>query len=252
MKWGSFTSVHITSLVAAAGILAALYMLLRKRSDRVQTAVLGVLSFSGIAAIVYNFVTAGTLPLQLCSLNALLLPVLVFTRSQLIGNLLMAWGLGAAAALVYNVGVADAPVFGITFNLYYFPHVLECGIPWVMIALGKVRKDPRFIPSTVGITVSAYTLVYFVNVVLERAFGGAVYCNYMYSLWPTTSLAQHFWDLLPCRYWYMYLALPILTLFLAAVYAPQLARSRRLRKMGEMVDRLLPLPKSNGQRGDAQ
>ena len=44
-----------------------------------------------------------------------------------------------------------------------------------MIALGKVRKDPRFIPSTVGITVSAYTLVYFVNVVLERAFGGAVF-----------------------------------------------------------------------------
>ena len=82
MKWGCFGIVHIATLVLAVVIIAGLYFALRRASRKAQTIVLGILSFSGIAAIIYNLVTWGSpieyLPLHLCSINAILLPIVVF------------------------------------------------------------------------------------------------------------------------------------------------------------------------------
>ena len=69
MQWGSFGIVHIISLAAAAAMVAGLYFALKGKSARTQTAVLGVLSFSGIAAVLYNLLMWGEplayLPLHL-------------------------------------------------------------------------------------------------------------------------------------------------------------------------------------------
>lgn len=92
MTWGNFTVTHIVSLVIAIGIVVGLYFLLRKRSDKVKTAVLFVLSFSGIAAIIFNLIKWGSpleyLPLHLCSIAAIVLPIAVITRSKVLNNLL--------------------------------------------------------------------------------------------------------------------------------------------------------------------
>ena len=92
MKWGSFGAVHFATLVLAAVMVTALYFSIRKAPRKVQTAVLGVLSLSGVFAIVYNLVRWDApiyyLPLHLCSINAMLLPIAVFTRNKTIGNLL--------------------------------------------------------------------------------------------------------------------------------------------------------------------
>ena len=54
---------------------------------KIQTVVLGILSFSGIAAIIFNLVTWGSpyeyLPLHLCSLTAMVLPVVVIVAVYL-------------------------------------------------------------------------------------------------------------------------------------------------------------------------
>lgn len=230
MVWGHFSAAHWISLVAAVMIFACLYFGLRKASQTVQNIVLGILSFSGIVALLHNWIRWGDLPLQLCSLTAMLLPILVFTKNDVIGNLLLMWSVGAGLALVYNTNTADAPIFGIAFNIYYFPHVMEFSIPWLMLLLGKIKKRLFCIGTTLGITVGVYTLVHFANLLLEAAGDRAVYANYMYSMGPTTSLAQMLWDILPCRYWYMYLALPFLLLMLMAVYAPQWKAAWKARK----------------------
>ena len=219
MAWGHFSIAHCVSLLAAAMLFAGLYFGLRKASERLQTVILGILSFSGIVALLHNWIRWGDLPLQLCSLTAMLLPILVFTKNDVIGNLLLLWSVGAGLALVYNTNTANAPIFGLAFNLYYFPHVMEFSIPWLMLLLGKVKKRLFCVGTTLGITVAVYTLVHFANLRLEAT--GASYYNYMYSMGPTTSLAKRLWDILPCRYWYMYLALPFLLVLLMAVYAPQ-------------------------------
>lgn len=236
MKWGTFGAVHIASLFLAAVMVAALYFVLKNKSQKVQTAILGVLSFSGIAAIVYNLLMWGRpleyLPLHLCSVNALLLPIAVLKRNKTVSNLLLVWSLGALAALVMNQSVAEAQVMDPVFCFFYFPHVLEFGIPILMFKLGLVKKDPRCIASTVGITMGVYTLIHFFNKALNAAQlldlnGEVIRVNYMYSIDPENPLLALFYKVIPYEYWYMYMIVPILVVYLLIVYAPQLLKQRR-------------------------
>ncbi len=225
MKWGNFSVAHIVSLLAAVVILVGLYFVLRRRSRKCQTLVLGILSFSGIAAIVYNLVTWGTpleyLPLELCSFNAMVLPVAVLTRNKTVGNLLLVWSLGALMALVLNNVMMETEIFGWPFNFYYFPHVLEFGIPILLFKLGHIQKDPKCILSTLGITVAAYTLAHGANVLINTYTEVTV--NYMFSMDPNFNPATKlFWQVIPHEYWYMYMILPIVLVYLTIVYLPQL------------------------------
>ena len=119
MLWGSFGIVHICSLLLSAGIIVGLYFALRKASDKAQTITLGILSFSGISAVIYNLIRWGSpleyLPFHLCSLNALVLPFAVFTKNKVLNNLLLLWALGAVFALVVNMAQAEYEVFSWTF-----------------------------------------------------------------------------------------------------------------------------------------
>ena len=90
---------HIISLVAGVVGIAVLYLILKDRRETTKTAVLAVLSFSGMAAIIYNLLAWNSpleyLPLHLCSLNAMVLPIAVITKNKVLNNLLLLWSLGA-------------------------------------------------------------------------------------------------------------------------------------------------------------
>ena len=240
MKWGSFGAVHIATLILAAAIIVGLYFALRRASRKTQIIVLGVLSFSGIAAIVFNLVTWGSpleyLPLHLCSINALLLPIVVFTRNKTLGNLLLVWCLGALAALVVNMAQAEYELNSWTFVFYYFPHVLEFGIPILLFQLGIIEKNPKYILSTIAITMAIYTGVHLTNLGLNSYLmahnmldyaGNLIQVNYMYSIKPENPLLALFWQIIPHQYWYMYMIVPILAVYLGIVYLPQILQNRK-------------------------
>lgn len=242
MKWGSFGSVHILTLVLGAVILLGLYFLLKNASKKVQIGVLGVLSFSGITAVIFNLVSWGSpleyLPLHLCSINALVLPIAVFTRNKQISNLLLLWGLGALAAVVVNTAQAEFEVFSSVFAFYFFPHVLEFGIPILLFKLGLVEKDPKCILSTLGITLGSYTVIHFLNLWINRyceenALGITV--NYMYSVSPDIPLLQLFYTLIPRSYWYMYCVVPVVAVYLAGVYAPEFLKAYQAKKGNKLL-----------------
>ena len=105
--WGPmFGLTHIITLVFGVLINLGLYFLLKKAPEKVKIGVLFVLSFAGISAIIYNLVTWKSpfeyLPLHLCSLNAMLLPIAVFTRKKWACNLLLLWSLGSYIALILH------------------------------------------------------------------------------------------------------------------------------------------------------
>lgn len=240
MKWGSFGLVHIASLIVAAALIVGLYYALRRANRKVQTAVLGVLSFSGIAAVVFNLVMWNSpleyLPLHLCSLNAMALPVAVFTRNKTLGNLLLLWSLGALAALVVNTPQAEFELNSATFWFYYLPHVLEFGIPILLFKLGLIEKDPKCISSTLVITLVCYSLIHVINLGLNayceanqilNSADQVVKVNYMYSLVPENPLLALFYSWVPYEFFYMLMIIPIVAVYLLGVYAPQLLASRK-------------------------
>ena len=235
MVWGSFGIVHILSLLLGAGIIVGLYFLLRPHSARLQTVVLGILSFSGIAAIIFNLLAWGSpyeyLPLHLCSLTALVLPIAVFTRSKVLGNLLLLWSLGAVMALVVNTAQANFKICSATFCFYFFPHLLEFGIPILLFKLGLIEKDVKCIFSTLLITLAVFTMVHGINVSLNSYFaaqqilnpaGEVIAVNYMYSIRSENPVMDLFWLLIPHPYWYMLPVIAIVGVYLSLVYLKQI------------------------------
>lgn len=243
MTWGFLSSAHIISLILAVGIITLLYFILKNKSDRVKTIVLGILSFSGIAAIIYNLVAWNSpleyLPLHLCSLNAMVLPFAVFTRKKVLNNLLLLWSIGALFALIINVSVSEAEILSWTFVFYYFPHVFELGIPILMFLLKLAKKDVKCIISTVVITMTVYTLIHFVNLwinsyaiknnIVDLA-GNVIKVNYMYSIYPDNPLLNLLYSIIPYQYWYMYLTMVVIVIYLGIVYLKDILKLKKAKK----------------------
>lgn len=235
MVWGSFGIIHILSLLLGAGMIIGIYFLLRCYSEKIQTIILGILSFSGIGAIIFNLAAWGSpyeyLPLHLCSLNALVLPIAVFTRNKTLSNLLLLWSLGAVMALVVNTAQADFEIFSFTFFFYFFPHLLEFGIPILLFRLGLVEKDVKCIASTLLITLAVYTLIHLGNEALNHYFitnqihnpsGAIVQVNYMYSIRPENPVLALFWSWIPRPYFYMLPVVLVVMIYLGFVYLKQI------------------------------
>lgn len=247
MKWGFFSPTHICTLFLAVAITVAIYYLLKHHSAKTQTWVLGILSLSGIFAIIYNLVKWGSpveyLPLHLCSLNALVLPFAVFSRNKTLNNLLLLWSFGAILAIVVNNAQADWPIFSATFAIYYFPHVLEFAIPVLMFKLKLADKDVKCAKWTILITLISYTIIHLLNLLINSLLtqynvldwaGNLVQVNYMYSLVPENPVMQLFFNILPLQYWYMYLAVPVIAIYLGFIYIPQI-KSLIKRKRAEKI-----------------
>lgn len=243
MKWGTFGIVHISTLVIAALVVIGLYFLLKRLSSKKQIWILGILSFSGISAILFNLLAWNSpweyLPLHLCSLNAMVLPFVVFTRNKTWGNVLLLWSLGALCAVVLNHGQADFTLCSWTFLFYFIPHVLEFAIPILLIKLKLVEKDHRCIPSTLAITLGMFTLVHMANKLLNLYFaanqitsstGDLLQVNYMYTISPDNPLLALFYNVISKEYWYLYMALPVILIYLLIVYAPQLIKAMKNKK----------------------
>ena len=242
MAWGTFSIAHILSLVIALLFNIGLYFALKACSKKIQIIVLGILSFSGIAAIIYNLVTWGRpleyLPLHLCSLNGTILPFAVWTKNKKLCNLLLLWSFGALFALVaLPYSSQQMVLFGWPFNFFYFPHVLEVGIPIMMFALGLAKLDHKCIKSTLLITFSAYTIIHLINLAINSAqfldFNGEVIkVSYMFSIYSkdfANPVLDLFYSILPYDYWYFFLAIPVIILYLMCWYLPGMIAAKKVK-----------------------
>lgn len=249
MLWGSFGFVHILSMSISAGMIVGLYFLLRNLPQKWQVWVLFALSFSGIGAVVYNLLVWDSpleyLPLHLCSLNALLLPIAVITRNKVLNNLLLLWALGAVLAIVLNMGQAHFEVFSWTFFFYWLPHTMEFGIPILIFLLKIVKKELKYALYTLGITFAALVVIHFANLLINEyckdnkivdAWGELIQVNYMYTLSPENPLLQVFWKMIPYRFWYMMPCVPMAVVYLGVVYLPEILRLCKARRANAPLD----------------
>lgn len=241
LLWGApFQTVHLVTLAIAVALIVGFYFLLKYLPERVRYIMMLALSCSGLVAIVYNLVAWGSpleyLPFHMCSILSLLLPVTVLTKNRYMGNLLLVWCLGSLLALIFTDAQANYEIPSPAFFIYYIPHVFEFAVTVYLFRFGYIKKDYKCIPVTVGTTVAIYTVVHFINVGLNHYCaahnvvdyaGNVLTFNYMFSIEPTTSIFQLFWNIIPRPYWYMYVAVVILVVYLVVLYLPQLVRAAR-------------------------
>ena len=169
----------------------------------------------------------------------------MITRNRYVGNLLLVWCLGSILALVFTDAQAEYEIPSAAFFIYYIPHVFEFAVAIYLFAFGYIKKDYKCIPVTVGLTVGIYTVVHFINLALNHYcavhnvvdYAGEVLTfNYMFSMEPTTSIFFLFWNIIPFKYWYMYVAVVILVVYLVVLYLPQIIRAVKEKKVGKKTE----------------
>jgi uncharacterized membrane protein YwaF len=249
VTWGTFTLQHILSLAAIVGIAVSLYFILKQVSDKIKIKILFAVSLLGVAAVLYDLVRWGRpleyLPLHLCSLNALIIPVAVLTRNKVAAHLTLAWSLGAALVLVVNTGQAHYLMTSEAFWIFVVCHAVDVTVPALLFATGLVKFNVGKAPAVVGTTIGAYTCVHFINLGINRYFiekateiaaysfkrGGIPQVNYMYSLGDEgNAVFAIFREIIPYDYWHMYLIAPILVGFLFAIHFMLLKKERAAEK----------------------
>lgn len=168
------------------------------------------MSLLGWGAIIYNIFTSNNiyydLPLQLCSINAMLLPFLVATNNKTLGNVMPIMAVGAFGAIILNFG-CDYSIFSFDFFFYYFPHMMEAAIPWLLVLLGKIKPELKYIWKSVFLIFIFYTFSYIMNSMIIKYTDASP--NYMFCIGPENSILEILWNICPYEYWYMLLTFPI-------------------------------------------
>ena len=233
MLWGTFTLQHILSLTAIVALAVSLYFILKRISDKAKTWLLFAVSLVGVGAVVCDLVYWGQpllyLPLHLCSLNALLIPIAVLTKNKVMAHLNLMWSLGAMLVLVVNTGQAYYVMFSEAFWVFVLCHTVDVSVPALLFTTGLVEFDIKKSPHAVGVTMAAYTGVHFINVAINSYLESlpsaysfsrtAARVNYMYSLGDEgNAVFALFKQIIPFDYWHMYLIAPILAIFFLSIH----------------------------------
>jgi len=233
MQWGTFTPQHFISLGIALLIPFGLHFLLRNKSEKTQRNVLFILSLLGPMALLHDlywgFQTSVLLylPLHMCSYNAILTPILIWTKNKFLGNLIPLFSVGSVLSLIFNSVQAHYSVFSFVFLFHFLSHTLGACLPYLMFSLGHVRPHPKYILPCVGTTFGLYTLSHFANLIVNEIikannivdYTGQLYqVNYMFSLNDAGNpMLALFWSIIPYEYFYMFATLPIIALAFASM-----------------------------------
>lgn len=210
LQWTTFSLIHIITIIFSFIVFILLYFLLINKNERIQKNILFPLSLFGWSAILYNLLAKDNiyynLPLQLCSINAMLLPVLMVTNNKTLGNVMPIMAVGAFGAIVLNFG-ANYSIFSYDFLFYYWPHLMEALIPWLLVMLGKIQPELKYIWKSIFLIFIFYTIAYAINSIIVKYTKYSP--NYMFCMRPENIILEVLWNICPYEYLYMLLTFPI-------------------------------------------
>ncbi len=237
MPWGSFTTVHLSTLAFAIVFNIVIYLILKRMSRSKQIIALFALSLVSVGIVVGGMIAnkddiLRNLPLSFAAISILLLPLAIITRGKKLCNRVLLWSAGSILALVFNSSMENVELMSAEFITYFSMHLFGAGIPILLFELNLVKRNTKTIKSTAVITILIYTAVHVANLVINSTNGwsAAEGVNYMATLYPNTEFLNFLYAIIPAPYWYMVLTLPALVLYVLYWYLPEILDQRRRRK----------------------
>lgn len=163
------------------------------------------------------------LPLHLCNINLILIPIAVLTKKKpLLGFCFFVGPLGALFALI----MPDSHFSGFSLLLprmlgYYGTHFMVIVAALSLVTLGLYRPRFKDLPFTV-LALAAVALVVFGINALMRYTGVNPAANYFYIWEPLqgVSLLELFYQWIPIPYLYMLPCIAIIALYMVIVTVP--------------------------------
>lgn len=219
-------------------ILIVSTLLMRKKSDRAKRIVIAssaAVTFIGF--IVYKYFLSidtaydaltsstggfnwwGELPLQLCNINMLLIPVAVmFDLQMLMSFCFFVGSLCASLAIIMpGTGFDHYSVFLLRMLGYFGTHYMIVIMALAIVTFGLYRPKFRDLPKTCGVIMIITFCVFLINLLL-RATGLHPNANYFYSIEPIGNpLLELFHKLIPIPFLYLMPSLLILVPYISLI-----------------------------------
>lgn len=222
MEWGFFTTQHIITIIFAIVFTIAMYFILRKIEPEKSDKILFILSFLGYVGIIGNLfigirenILLNKLPLHLCSWNAILLPFAIKTRDSRLCTTLSVWSIGALIAILINDEGIAYQFMGLKFAIYYFPHVVEFAVPILFLLLKRFKTKKSDISFAMVLTLLVYSIAYIASEIITAC---GVPVNYLFTMGSTNFITDFFYNIIPYKYFYMFLTAPIIACLYYLVY----------------------------------
>ncbi len=257
-------------IAAIAAVLTGL-MLLFKSKRKVILIIASFVPIALVAArIVYRICVPGGLsgslhlanvlqglPLQMCGIASILLPVAALTKNRLVFDITYFFSMpGALLALLLD-STASLSFADFEMWAFFVPHVLYFVLPIIMTAFGYITPRIKDIPWVMLIIAGIITVVHLINLLINH-FTEPMTVNFIFTLFPGDSVAEtgefvelpllgqlyHFAGETP--YFYLFLFLPVLAALDAilalpfvskATYKRIFSRKRKAAAEGEAEDK---------------
>ncbi|MHB8062568.1 MAG: YwaF family protein [Ruminiclostridium sp.] len=153
-----------------------------------------------------------TLPLHLCSLMCVLLPIMAFTRNGLLMEYSYAMGLAPAMMTLITPDVYYYPAFSFIYIQTMLVHGIICFIPIFLIFGMDFKPDIRMLPKVIGMLVGLSILIIPVNYFTNG--------NYFFLRYPASGSPMELFADLVGSPWYLMLTLLLGCVLWAALYSP--------------------------------
>ena len=242
-----FNGLFILTFAAFILLLVAGTLLLRGKSEKTRRTVLVAVSIASfVGFFVYKYflsldepyaaITAemggfnwwGELPLQLCNINMILIPIAVLRKSRP----LMCFGffigpLGAMMALAMpGNGFSGYSLLLPRMLGYYGTHFMIVIEGWALVTLGLFRPKFRDLPKAILALVLLTFGIFCINLLL-RVTGLHPKANYFYSVETEgNALLEIFHKMIPVPFLYLIPSLSILVVYMAVVMLGFVAADR--------------------------
>ena len=151
-----------------------------------------------------------TLPLHLCSIMCVILPIMAFTRNKLLMEYSYAMGLAPAFMTLITPDVYYYPSFSFIYIQTMLVHGIICFIPIFLIIGMGFRPNIRKLPKVVGMLIGFAILILPVNYITNG--------NYFFLRYPASGSPMEFFADMVGSPWYLIPTFVLGCILWAALY----------------------------------
>ncbi len=235
-----FNLIHIIMCIVPIALFSILEKLLKNKTDKQKEKILLAIAFVNILlfvaykiamAVMYKpFIVWEHLPLQLCNINLILIPIALKTRNKLLCNYLYymsIWGAYAAVAVfdTYFLGRSSVSFIVVAYFVY---HGIIAVTPILMAKEGLFSPEKQMISKSIFLLLGFGLAMLCVNLFF-RSTGICPNANYFYTMgMEGNPILGKLMEIIPIPFLYSLPLMPVIYLFDLAIYMPFKKEKRKI------------------------
>ena len=188
-----FSIQHLANVLYIPAVIFAFYYIFRDKSEKTKTwALLGLSIFNIIIFTINKFVifrvfddlqVLNELPLQLCNMNLILIPLALITKNKLLMGYVyyVATIAAMAAILFFDSRYVGVNVMTYSIFVYFFYHAVLVATPILLVMFGLYTPEKSQIIKVIILLLCMATVMHGFNL-LMRSTGWCTISNYFYTM----------------------------------------------------------------------